>query len=129
MANSFVIGDRLTDMELAKNLNCSGILYSDHTSETSFEDVIKLKTESWKSIYEYLSGLNRFSSFERNTNETKIKIDLDLDGTGRSNIHTGLSFFDHMLDQLSKHSLVDLNIKVNGDLNCLLYTSPSPRDS
>ena len=85
MANSFVIGDRLTDMELAKNLNCSGILYSDQTSETSFEDVIKLKTESWKSIYEYLSGLNRFSSFERNTNETKIKIDLDLDGTGRSN--------------------------------------------
>jgi len=117
MANSFVIGDRLTDMELAKNLNCSGILYSYQTSEASFEDVIKLKTESWKSIYEYLSGLNRFSSFERNTNETKIKIDLDLDGTGRSNIDTGLSFFDHMLDQLSKHSLVDLNIKVNGDLN------------
>jgi len=93
MANSFVIGDRLTDMELAKNLNCSGILYSD---------------QSWKSIYDYLSGLNRYSSFERNTNETKIKIDLDLDGTGRSNIDTGLSFFDHMLD---------LNIKVNGDLN------------
>ena len=117
MANSFVIGDRLTDMELAKNLNCSGILYSDQISETSFEDVIKLKTESWKSIYEYLSGLNRFSSFDRNTYETKIKFDLDLDGTGSSNIDTGLSFFDHMLDQLSKHSLVDLNIKVDGDLN------------
>ena len=112
--NSFVIGDRLTDMELAKNLNCSGILFNGQISKTSFEDVIKLKTESWKSIYEYLSGLNRYSSFERNTNETKIKIELDLDGTGRSNIDTGLSFFDHMLDQLSKHSLVDLNIKEIG---------------
>ena len=117
MASSFVIGDRLTDMELAKNLDCSGIFYNGQISKTSFDDVIKFKTESWKAIYEYLSGLNRYSSFERNTNETKIKIQLDLDGTGRSKINTGLSFFDHMLDQLSKHSLVDLNIKVNGDLN------------
>jgi imidazoleglycerol-phosphate dehydratase/histidinol-phosphatase len=104
-------------MQLAKNLNCSGILYNGIELNDSLNDIVKLKTDSWKSVYEYLSGLNRYSTFKRNTNETKIKIELDLDGTGKSNIDTGLSFFDHMLDQLSKHSLVDLNIKVDGDLN------------
>ena len=117
MQNSFVIGDRMSDMQLAKNLNCSGIFYNGSDLDDSLNDIVKLKTDSWKSIYEYLSGLNRYSTFERITNETKINIELDLDGTGKSNIDTGLSFFDHMLDQLSKHSLVDLNIKVDGDLN------------
>jgi len=117
MQNSFVIGDRMFDMQLAKNLNCSGIFYNGSDLDDSLNDIVKLKTDSWKSIYEYLSGLNRYSTFERITNETKINIELDLDGTGKSNIDTGLSFFDHMLDQLSKHSLVDLNIKVDGDLN------------
>ena len=117
MQNSFVIGDRMSDMQLAKNLNCSGIFYNGSDLDDSLNDIVKLKTDSWKSVYEYLSGLNRYSTFERITNETKINIELDLDGTGKSNIDTGLSFFDHMLDQLSKHSLVDLNIKVDGDLN------------
>jgi len=117
MQNSFVIGDRMFDMQLAKNLNCSGIFYNGSDLDDSLNDIVKLKTDSWKSVYEYLSGLNRYSTFERITNETKINIELDLDGTGKSNIDTGLSFFDHMLDQLSKHSLVDLNIKVDGDLN------------
>ena len=115
--NSFVIGDRESDMHLAKNLNCSGILYNGSDVNDSLNDVVKLKTDSWKSVYDYLSGLNRYSSFKRKTNETNIEVELDLDGTGKSNIDTGLSFFDHMLDQLSKHSLVDLNIKVDGDLN------------
>jgi|TARA_B110000495_G_scaffold6389_1_gene4757 imidazoleglycerol-phosphate dehydratase/histidinol-phosphatase len=117
MQNSFVIGDRMSDMQLAKNLNCSSIFYNGSDLDDSLNDIVKLKTDSWKSVYEYLSGLNRYSTFERITNETKINIELDLDGTGKSNIDTGLSFFDHMLDQLSKHSLVDLNIKVDGDLN------------
>ena len=117
MKNSFVIGDRESDMQLAKNLNCSGILYSEIDVTDSLNDIVKLKTDSWKSVYDYLSSLNRCSYFKRITNETKIDINLDLDGTGKSSIDTGLSFFDHMLDQLSKHSLVDLCIKVNGDLN------------
>ena len=117
MANSFVIGDRTSDMQLANNLKCSGIFYNGSDLDKSLSDVVKLKTDSWKSVYEYLSGLSRYSNFERITNETKIEIELDLDGTGKSNIDTGLSFFDHMLDQLSRHSLIDLNIKVDGDLN------------
>ena len=117
MQNSFVIGDRESDMQLAKNLNCSGILYNGTELNDLLNEVVKLKTNSWKSVYEYLSGLNRYSIFKRKTKETNIEIALDLDGTGKSNIDTGLSFFDHMLDQLSKHSLVDLNIKVDGDLN------------
>lgn len=117
MNNSFVIGDRESDMQLANNLNCSGILYNSTQIKNSLSKVVKLKTSSWKSVYEYLSGLNRCSSFTRITNETKIKIEIDLDGTGKSKIDTGLSFFDHMLDQLSRHSLVDLKIKVDGDLN------------
>ena len=117
LKSSFVIGDSESDMQLAKNLNCSGILYNGSELDDSLDDVVKLKTNSWKLVYEYLSRLNRCSSVIRKTNETKIKIEIDLDGTGKSNIDTGLSFFDHMLDQLSRHSLVDLNIKVDGDLN------------
>lgn len=116
LKSSFVIGDRESDMQLAKNLNSSGILYNGLELDDSLNKVVKLKTNSWKLVYEYLSKLNRFSSFVRRTNETKIKIEIDLDGTGKSNIDTGLSFFDHMLGQLSKHSMVDLNIKVDGDL-------------
>ncbi len=117
MNNSFVIGDRQSDMQLASNLNCSGILYNGKQIKDSLNKVVKLKTNSWKSVYEYLSALNRYCSFKRKTNETKIMIEIDLDGTGKSNIDTGLSFLDHMLDQLSRHSMVDLNIKVDGDLN------------
>ena len=117
LKSSFVIGDRESDMQLAKNLNCFGILYNGSELGDSLNKVVKLKTNSWKLVYEYLSKLNRFSSSTRITNETKIKIEIDLDGTGKSNIDTGLSFFDHMLDQLSRHSMVDLNIKVDGDLN------------
>ena len=117
MNNSFVIGDRESDMELAKNLNCSGIMYNGKGYNDSLKNVVKLKTDSWKLIYDFLTGLNRSSSIKRITNETKIEIKIGLDGTGKSNIETGLCFFDHMLDQLSKHSLADLDIKVDGDLN------------
>ncbi|WP_313099261.1 bifunctional histidinol-phosphatase/imidazoleglycerol-phosphate dehydratase HisB [Epilithonimonas sp.] len=124
LENSFVIGDRITDVKLAKNLNSKAIfinndenLGADEILESDdLENVIALKTTSWKEIYEFLKLENRTSEIIRNTNETKIKINLNLDGTGKSNIETGIAFFDHMLDQIAKHGQIDLEIKVDGDL-------------
>ena len=124
LENSFVIGDRITDVKLAKNLNSKAIfinndenLGADEILENDdLENVIALKTTSWKAIYEFLKLENRTSEIIRNTNETKIHIKLNLDGTGKSNIDTGISFFDHMLDQIAKHGQMDLEIKVDGDL-------------
>ena len=124
LENSFVIGDRITDVKLAKNLNSKAIfinndenLGADEILENDdLENVIALKTTSWKAIYEFLKLENRTSEIIRNTNETKIKINLNLDGTGKSNIDTGIAFFDHMLDQIAKHGQMDLEIKVDGDL-------------
>ena len=123
LENSYVIGDRLTDIQLAKNLGSKGILINVETQEkpsqesiVNFEDVLALQTSSWADIYSFLKSGQRLGSIERNTNETKIKIDLNLDGTGKSKIDTGIAFFDHMLDQIARHGQMDLNIKVNGDL-------------
>ncbi|EPR70244.1 Histidinol-phosphatase [Winogradskyella psychrotolerans RS-3] len=125
LANSFVIGDRLTDIELAKNLGSKGIFINDNTnlgtnevtvSHTELEPYIALETNDWEAIYKFLKTTERVGSIERNTNETKIKIDINLDGTGKSNIATGIAFFDHMLDQIARHGQLDLNIKVDGDL-------------
>ena len=124
LENSFVIGDRITDVKLAKNLNSKAIfINNDETlgaeeilENDDLDNVIALKTTSWKSIYEFLKLENRTSEIIRNTNETKIKINLNLDGTGKSNIDTGIAFFDHMLDQIAKHGQMDLEIKVHGDL-------------
>ncbi|WP_340155595.1 bifunctional histidinol-phosphatase/imidazoleglycerol-phosphate dehydratase HisB [uncultured Winogradskyella sp.] len=125
LANSFVIGDRLTDVELAKNLGAKGIFINDNTnlgtdevtvSNNELEGFIALETNDWEEIYKFLKTTERVGSIERNTNETKIKIDVNLDGTGKSNIDTGIAFFDHMLDQIARHGQLDLNIKVDGDL-------------
>ncbi|WP_439151268.1 bifunctional histidinol-phosphatase/imidazoleglycerol-phosphate dehydratase HisB [Winogradskyella sp.] len=125
LANSFVIGDRLTDIELAKNLGSKGIFINDNTnlgadevtlSNNELEAYIALETNDWEEIYRFLKTTERIGTIERNTNETKIKIDLNLDGTGKSNIDTGIAFFDHMLDQIARHGQIDLNIKVDGDL-------------
>jgi len=124
LQNSFVIGDRITDIKLAKNLGSKGIFIANDenlgaeeiSKEESLEQYIALKTTSWKSIYEFLKLESRTASVERNTNETKIKINLNLDGTGKSNIQTGLGFFDHMLDQIARHGQMDLDIQVSGDL-------------
>ena len=125
LENSFVIGDRLTDIELAKNLNAKGIFINDerHLGENelsaSVEELkqfIALETNDWEAIYNYLKLTSRTAAIKRNTNETRIQIDLNLDGKGKSNIDTGIAFFDHMLDQLSRHGHIDLNIKVEGDL-------------
>lgn len=125
LANSFVIGDRLTDIELAKNLGSKGIFINDDTNlgsneitvkRNDLENYIALETNDWEAIYKFLKVQDRTGSIIRNTNETKIKIDLNLDGTGKSNIDTGIAFFDHMLDQLARHGQLDLSIKVDGDL-------------
>ena len=125
LEKSFVIGDRLTDVELAKNLGAKGIFINDNTnlgtgetenSASELDAVIALETSDWQRIYEFLKMETRTATLERNTNETKISIALNLDGTGKSDIHTGIAFFDHMLDQLARHGQMDLTIKVNGDL-------------
>jgi len=116
LENSFVIGDRLTDIELADNLKAKGILISSDAELNYKNNTQVLKTESWKTIYEFLKLDERTASIERNTNETKIKIDINLDGTGKSTIDTGIAFFDHMLDQITRHGQLDLNIQVKGDL-------------
>lgn len=124
LQNSFVIGDRITDIKLAQNLGTKGIFIANDEAlganeildNNGLEESIALKTTSWKEIYEFLKLENRSASIERNTNETKIKIELNLDGTGKSDISTGIHFFDHMLDQIARHGQMDLTIKVDGDL-------------
>jgi imidazoleglycerol-phosphate dehydratase/histidinol-phosphatase len=117
LANSFVIGDRNSDMQLAKNLGCKGIQLPSITDDSVFEDeLVVLKTDSWKEIFEFLRGQPRKVSVNRKTNETDIKITLDLDGSGNGTIDTGLKFYDHMLEQLQRHGSLDLDIKVKGDL-------------
>ena len=122
LANSFVIGDRLTDMELAKNLGTKGLfLVNDETlgaeeARNDITDAIALKTKAWKDIYSFLKLNQRIVSQKRTTHETDISLTLNLDGSGKSNIDTGIAFFDHMLDQLARHGTMDLDLKVKGDL-------------
>ena len=126
MKNSFVIGDRLNDVILAKNLGAKAIwlrnndLLGQHEMMEKAEtlgDYIALQTQNWVDIYTMLKAGSRTVSHQRNTNETKISIDLDLDGTGKAEITTGLNFFDHMLDQIARHGSMDLKIHANGDLH------------
>ena len=125
LENSFVLGDRITDIELAKNLGAQGVFISDHTDlgadeitteREELEKFIALETTDWQKIYEFLKLKERTAFISRKTNETDIEIELNLDGTGKSDIKTGLAFFDHMLDQLARHGAMDLKIHVDGDL-------------
>lgn len=121
LANSFVIGDRLTDIELAKNLGAKGILINDGSlseamTKKGLETFCVLTTTDWDDIYAKVASPVRTANVQRNTKETKINIELNLDGTGKGNISTGLGFFDHMLDQIARHSGVDLTVLVDGDL-------------
>ena len=109
--NSFVIGDRLTDVQLAKNLGTKAIYLSDEKSYDA-----ELTTKDWKEIYHFLKTLPRKAAIHRKTTETDILLEVNLDGTGKSNVFTGLPFFDHMLTQISKHGLIDLYIKAEGEL-------------
>ena len=112
LANSFVIGDRKTDVELGVNLGCKSIFLGDKQ-----DDMATYSVQNWNGIYKLLRLPDRIGSISRKTNETDIQIEVNLDGTGSTNIDTGLAFFDHMLDQIGRHAGIDLSISVKGDLH------------
>lgn len=119
LQNSFVIGDRYTDVELAKNLGCKAIFISENTDilkEKNLTEHCALQTMDWNRITEFLFAGERTAAVKRTTKETDILIELNLDGSGKCSISTGLKFFDHMLEQIGRHSGCDLTIQVNGDL-------------
>lgn len=126
IANSFVIGDRITDIQLAKNMGCRGIwlnndaaLGAEEISDkvAALQDAIALETTEWSKIYEFLKLGLRSVSQERNTNETKISVALNVDGSGKADISTGIGFFDHMLEQIARHGKMDLSVHTKGDLH------------
>jgi imidazoleglycerol-phosphate dehydratase/histidinol-phosphatase len=117
LENSFVIGDRATDIQLAKNLGCKAIfLRNPHFAATENDSTTPV-AESWKDIYEFLKFPPRRVTHQRRTKETDIAIQLNLDGGGSADISTGISFFDHMLEQLARHGSIDLKIDAKGDLH------------
>ena len=127
IAHSYVIGDRVTDMQLARNLGCKGFWLNNDTTlgaaeisntiDELRETVVVLETPHWKDIYRYLKLPPRKIVHHRNTNETKITVEINLDGEGKANNHTGLAFFDHMLDQVARHGNIDLSVTCDGDLH------------
>ena len=120
LVNSYVIGDRLTDVKLAKNLGTKAILIGNKDNFDNTDgllDYASLITNDWDEVYKFVCWPDRKAIVHRVTKETDILVDLNLDGSGKTTIHTGLGFFDHMLDQLGKHSGADLTIQVKGDLH------------
>lgn len=126
LAGSYVIGDRKTDIELARNLGTKCIFINNPDGagkldisalSSDLQNTVVLNTESWRDIYAFLKNGLRMVEHTRNTNETKIRVKANFDGAGKSNINTGLGFFDHMLDQISRHGKIDLDIQVEGDLH------------
>ena len=121
--NSFVIGDRWSDIALAKNMGCKAIYLKSGNHSLSdnqqkeLKDSIAFEADSWASIYSFLKLGLRQVTHQRHTQETKIKIDLNLDGSGKASIETGIGFFDHMLEQIARHGLLDLSIQCIGDLH------------
>ena len=124
--NSYVIGDRITDVQLAKNLHCKAIWIKNDPNlggtevkdgVEELEKVVALATKDWKDIYEFLKLGRRVVKHSRKTSETAIDIELNLDGSAKAHIQTGLHFFDHMLDQIARHGLIDLTVQAKGDLN------------
>jgi imidazoleglycerol-phosphate dehydratase/histidinol-phosphatase len=119
LPGSFVIGDRITDVQLAKNMGCKAIFISNDTEilkEKELTEYCALQTTSWDAIAEFLFAGERTATVKRTTKETDIFIELNLDGSGKCSIDTGLKFFDHMLEQIGRHSGSDLTINVKGDL-------------
>ncbi|MGF1638196.1 MAG: bifunctional histidinol-phosphatase/imidazoleglycerol-phosphate dehydratase HisB [Cyclobacteriaceae bacterium] len=112
LANSYVIGDRHTDVELAKNLGCKAIFLSEKVDQNA-----TLNSTNWDDIYIFLKMPPRLGSIHRKTNETDILVEINLDGTGKTEIRTGLGFYDHMLDQLGRHGGIDIKVQTQGDLH------------
>ena len=126
IAHSYVIGDRITDVQLAVNLGCKAIWLKNNpdlgssevtSTKEELEKAVVLETQNWKDIYEFLKQGTREAEHVRKTNETDIRIVLNLDGSGKAEIATGLGFFDHMLEQIARHGLIDLIVKAKGDLH------------
>ncbi|NCI46967.1 bifunctional histidinol-phosphatase/imidazoleglycerol-phosphate dehydratase HisB [Sediminibacterium soli] len=123
LANSYMVGDRWSDIQLAKNLGCKAIYLRSPLHELTEDEEILLRptiafeTDNWHDIYSFLKLGARSVVHDRNTNETQIHVELTLDGSGRSKIDTGLGFFDHMLDQVARHGKMDLTIEAKGDLH------------
>mgnify|MGYP006299428135 CR=1 FL=1 len=122
LGNSYVIGDRVSDIQLAKNLGAKGILIADTSAEKALkanglQETCVLITQNWDKISAFLLNMERSAEITRKTKETDISIQLNIEGTGKSSISTGLGFFDHILDQIARHSGCDLAVTVNGDLN------------
>lgn len=126
IANSYVIGDRITDVQLAKNLGCKAVWLNNDPNlggaeisdaRKALNETVALETTEWSDIYSFLKSGVRKISHRRYTNETKIDIDLNIDGSGKATIETGLGFFDHMLDQIARHGKMDLTVKTKGDLH------------
>lgn len=126
LENSYVIGDRLTDIELAKNLGAQGIFINNQralgeselsATPTELVDSISLETNQWREIYEFLKLRERSVELRRATSETDIRVRLNVDGSGKNKLNTGLSFFDHMLEQIARHGNMDLEVEVRGDLH------------
>ncbi|MFZ5551700.1 MAG: bifunctional histidinol-phosphatase/imidazoleglycerol-phosphate dehydratase HisB [Bacteroidota bacterium] len=116
LASSYVIGDRITDVKLAKNLGAKALLIKNYDDPSSFSGDIELITDNWNAIADFLRFPARKKTVKRKTKETEIEITVDLDGTGQSKISTGLHFFDHMLEQIARHGNIDLEINCKGDL-------------
>jgi imidazoleglycerol-phosphate dehydratase/histidinol-phosphatase len=123
LSNSFVIGDRWSDIELAKNIGCKAIYLKSNLhvltseQETALRPYIAYEANNWDEIYQFLKLGLRTVVHDRNTKETKIHIELNLDGKGDAKIHTGLGFFDHMLEQIARHGALDMHIHCDGDLH------------
>lgn len=123
LANSYVLGDRMNDVRLAENLGAKAIWLRNNDLLGANEDlhinpdVIALETADFKKVYEFLKLGHRQAVHRRTTNETDISVSINLDGTGKANIETGLAFFDHMLDQLARHGSMDLSVHTKGDLH------------
>ncbi len=125
LEHSFVIGDRLTDMELARNLGARGIWLNDHSglggdevtaAPETLASVIALETQSWEEIARFLLAAQRQARVKRKTRETTVEVELSLDGSGKTDVSTGIGFFDHMLEQLGFHGGFDLRVQAEGDL-------------
>ncbi len=112
LESSYVIGDRVTDLQLARNLGCRALFLSDEPNPLA-----AFNSPDWNDIYNFLKSIPRTARIVRRTKETSVEIEINLDGSGKSSISTGLGFFDHMLDQIPKHGGFDLSVRASGDLN------------